>query len=537
MSFHVSLIGRNDLSNEIYRQIRAAILNGQLRASDSLPASRQLARALAVSRTSVTVAYDRLASEGFVSPRVGAGTFVSKHVARRISATAGRGDQGALRPRAVWDSIALSTAFVEPALFDFRTGLPDASQFPHRRWRRLIGRSLRSADLAAGVYGHPAGYPELRAAIARHVGIARGVVAAPDDITITNGAQQAVDILARVLLAPGDRVGVEDPGYSPPRRLFESLGARVVAVPVDGEGLRVDAIPRGVRIVYVTPSHQYPLGISMSLRRRQSLLAWAERNDAAIIEDDYDSEFRFGGRPLDSLQLLDVTGRVTYVGSFSKTMLPTMRLGFLVTPSSLRSAVHKAKYVADWQTAVVPQAALARFIDEGGYARHVRRICGTYRERHDLIRATLTRDFADQLEIIPSSTGLHLTARARMVSADRLAHIAQRAADAGVAVQTLACFAVRESVQAGIVFGYGAIATGDIEEGLRRLRKCFRPGQAVRRAEPAPVPERSGEAGGMARRVGHVVAGPGRDSGSQPAGEYQAGSLGGKAVGGRAVSQ
>jgi GntR family transcriptional regulator/MocR family aminotransferase len=293
-------------------------------------------------------------------------------------------------------------------------------------------------------------------------------------VTITNGTQQALDVLARVLLAPGDRIAVEDPGYSPPRRLFETLGIRVVGVPVDREGLIVDAIPRGVRAVYVTPSHQYPLGVTMTLARRQALLAWAERNNAAVLEDDYDSEFRFGGRPLEPLQTLDITGRVIYIGSFSKTMLPTLRLGFIVTPPSLRSAVHKAKYVTDWHTATLVQAALARFIDDGGYARHIRRAGAEYHERHDMIADALTCDFADCLEMIPSSTGLHLTARAPKALPLQIASVAQRAAEAGVAFQTLSSFAVGESAQAGVVLGYGAIATSDISEGLRRLRKCFR---------------------------------------------------------------
>jgi GntR family transcriptional regulator/MocR family aminotransferase len=454
--------------------LRRAILDGRLRAGDQLPATRELAQTLAVSRTSVTVAYDRLAGEGFVTSRVGAGTFVSDDVPLRTGSPPGQRGEGVLRPQPVWASVRLPTAFANPARFDFRTGLPDAKLFPSRTWRRLVARSLRSADAASGVYQHPAGHPGLRAAIARHVGISRSVTASPDDVTITNGTQQALDILARVLLAPGDRLAVEDPGYLPPRRLFETQGVRVVGVPVDQEGLMVDAIPRGVRVVYVTPSHQYPLGVSMTLARRQALLAWAEQNNAAVLEDDYDSEFRFGGRPLEPLQTLDVSGRVIYVGSFSKTMLPTLRLGFIVTPRSLRSAVHKAKYVTDWHTATLVQAALARFIDDGGYARHIRRVGAEYRERHDLIANALTRDFADYLEMIPSSTGLHLTARAPNALPHQIASVAQRAAEAGVAFQTLSSFAVGESDQAGVMLGYGAIATSDIREGLRRLRKCFR---------------------------------------------------------------
>jgi len=254
MAFHVSLIGRKDLSGEIYRQNRRAILDGRLRPGDRLSPSRELARALSVSRMTVTVAYERLAGEGFVISRLGAGTFVSPGVASPGRETASRRGQGALRPQAIWESIPLSSAFKNPARFDFRTGLPDASLFPHRTWRRLVTRALRSASTATGVYQHPAGDRDLRAAIARHIGICRSVTVTADDIIITNGTQQALDVVARALLAPGDRIAVEDPGYPPPRHLFRALGLRVVGVPVDYDGLVVDALPSACRAVYVTPS-------------------------------------------------------------------------------------------------------------------------------------------------------------------------------------------------------------------------------------------------------------------------------------------
>jgi GntR family transcriptional regulator/MocR family aminotransferase len=291
---------------------------------------------------------------------------------------------------------------------------------------------------------------------------------------VTNGTQQAFDILARVLLEPGDRIVVEDPGYSPPRRLFESLGARVAAVPVDREGIVVEKIPRNVRAAYVTPSHQYPLGVAMTLVRRHALLAWAERHGAAIIEDDYDSEFRFGGRPLDPLCTLDTSGRVIYIGSFSKTLLPSLRLGFVIAPPSLRAAVHKAKFVCDWHSPSLAQLALARFMDDGGFVRHIRKLNAVYEERHAFVTNTLDRYFAHHLELIPSSTGLHVTALARKASVKQIAAVARRAAEDGVAIQVLSFFAVGQTKRAGIVLGYGGIATDRIEEGLRRLRRCFR---------------------------------------------------------------
>ncbi len=471
-SFHVSLIGRKDLSGEIYRQIRRAILDQQLRPGDPLPPGRELARTLAVSRATVTVAYERLAAEGFVTSRQGSGTFVSEFITPAGREKTGRRSAGALRPRPIWEAMAPLPVF-ETARFDFRSGCSDASLFPHRLWRQAVSWALRSGEATAGLYGHPAGHRDLRVAIARHIGISRGIKAAADDIVITNGTQQALDVLARVLLAPGDAIAVEDPGYGPPRRLFKTLGLRVVGVPVDRQGLVVDALPRGLQAVYVTPSHQYPLSVTMTLPRRQALLAWAEQNNAAVIEDDYDSEFRFGGRPLEPLQTLDANSRVVYVGSFSKTMLPTLRLGFLVTPPSLRAALHNAKFVSDWHSPTLAQAALARFIDQGTFARHVRRMSATYRERHQTLAHAITRDFAEHLELIPSTTGLHLTALARKMSVEQIADVARRAANRGVMVQALSQFAAGAIARAGLVLGYGAVATADIEEGLHALGACF----------------------------------------------------------------
>jgi GntR family transcriptional regulator/MocR family aminotransferase len=473
MELHINLVGRKNLSGEIYRQIRRAITDGRLRPGDCLPASRDLARSLQVSRTTITVAYDRLASEGFLTSRIGAGTFVSNHLAPARKESRNTHSEGALHSRSVWDSIQLSRAFAKPAEFDFRTGLPDASLFPHETWRRLLMRELRAEVATAGVYAESGGHRGLREAIARHVGVSRGVHVSADDVTITNGAQQALDLIARALISPRDRVAIEDPGYALPRYLFSSLGARVQGVPVDEEGIVIEAIAPGTRLVYVTPSHQYPLGVTMSLSRRLALLDWAARNNAAIIEDDYDSEFRYEARPLEPLQTLDTAGRVVYVGSFSKTLLPTLRLGFLITPRCCTPAVHKAKYISDWHTSTVAQAALARFIDEGGFARHVRKVGRVYAERRKLITNILERDFSDHLAIVRSIAGLHITAFARAASLEEISAVFERAAERGVQSQRLEKFYFEQPARAGLLFGYGVIPNAKISEGLRRLRSCF----------------------------------------------------------------
>ena len=471
MAIHVSLVGRKNLRGEVYHQLRAAVRAGQLRPGEYLTPSRELARALAVSRSTVVAAYDRLAAEGFVTSRPGGGTFVSEGLTQAKRGARMRSDS-ALRPRPVWNSFDLPIGFL-PALFDFRTGLPDASLFPHQAWRRLVARALRVAEKAERVYQHPAGQLSLRSAIAHHIGISRGIEASAEDIVITSGTQQALDFLARVLFSPGDRIAVEDPGYRPPRELFRSLSLRVIGVPVDHDGLVVDALPSRVRAIYVTPSHQFPLGVTMSLARRRALLAWAERNDAAIIEDDYDSEFRFGDRPLEPLQTLDTRGRVIYVGSFSKTLLPTIRLGFVVTPRSLRPAVQKAAFVAHWHAPTLTQTTLAHLINGGEFARHIRRVNRIYRERHEVLVGTLSRNFSSHLELIPATTGLHVTALARRASAKQVAAVVWRAAQADVALHDLSLLAVSGGPPPGIILGYGAISAEQIPGGLRRLRRCF----------------------------------------------------------------
>jgi GntR family transcriptional regulator/MocR family aminotransferase len=486
MDVHVSLVGRRDLSGEIYRQLRGAILEGRLRGGEALPATRELASRLSVSRTTANVAYERLIAEGYATARPGSGTFVATelgvpgliHASPRSSVGAAGADVQArasgLRPRSFWDTVLLPTDFWRPTHYDFRAGVPDVAAFPFETWRRLIAHEYRPEGVGRGIYEDPDGHPGLRSAIARHLGTARGVRATAEDVVITNGTQQAVALIARTLLGPGDRVAIEDPGYTPPRRQLASMGTEVIGVPVDDEGLVVDAIPAGTRVVYVTPSHQFPLGMSMSLARRMALLDWAHRADAAIIEDDYDSEFRYSGRPIEPLHLLDPTGRVVYVGSFSKSWLPSIRLGFLISPPSLRHALLAAKYLDDWFSPMATQAAMARLIDDGLFARHVRRMRAAYAERHHRLAELLERDFADELQVVPSTVGLHLTALARTASVERVVAVIGMATAMGFATRPLSTLTGQPAAaRAGLVLGYGAIATERMEDGLAILRRAF----------------------------------------------------------------
>ncbi|GAA3336754.1 PLP-dependent aminotransferase family protein [Amorphoplanes nipponensis] len=454
MDLLIGLDGAGAKTAGVYRALREAIVDGRLPAGHRLPATRVLAADLGVARNSVATAYERLVAEGYLVSRVGSGTYVAP-VAETPAPRQAPADP--LRPRAGWTFAPLPTGAAGPApRYDFRPGVPDARLFPFDTWRRLVAAELRLGANQPGGYADPAGHPALRAAIARYLGYSRSVRAGADDVLVTNGTQHALDLIGRVLLRPGDVAVVEEPGYPPARRLLESLGARVVGVPVDEHGLVVDALPGAARVVYATPSHQFPLGRPMSLARRHALLEWARRRPVAIVEDDYDSEFRYSARPLEPLHSLDSAGRVLYVGTFSKSMLPSVRIGFVLAPAALYPALTAARQLGDGYGQVAVQAALARFIDEGQLARHVRRAGRVYAERHARIVAALGS--YEQLEVVPSAAGLHVTALAA-----RSAPVVAAAARRGVALDDLGSYG-RDST--GFVFGFGAIDPALLDEGL-----------------------------------------------------------------------
>lgn len=468
MDLHIHLGPGGHLARQIYRQLRDAILAGRLRAGERVPPTREVARRLDVSRNTVSLAYEWLVAEGFLAGRSGAGTFVERVGTERTTRRAAV----PIRHRAVWDAIKAPSGRGFATRFDFGVGKPDASLFPFDAWRRLLARQIRGSKLGSD-YGDPAGHPKLREAIARYVAVSRGVNAAAEDVIVTNGAQQAFDLIARVLIEPGMRVAVEEPGYPPPRLLFESCGAVVSPVRVDSSGLDPGSLPDQARLVYVTPSHQFPLGMPLTHARRVALLQWAEQRNALIIEDDYDSEFRFGGRPLETLQSIDRRGRVIYAGSFSKSLLPALRMGFLIASPSLRASLRAAAYVAGWYVQWPAQAALASFIDDGILAKHIRKMRRVYAERHDRILRRLAAGLANWLEPVPSVSGMHLAARLRSGSVELEGEVARRAQAHDVGLDRLSAYCASAKPQAGLVLGYGGIATEKIDEGLRRLRRCF----------------------------------------------------------------
>ncbi|MFD3406306.1 PLP-dependent aminotransferase family protein [Kribbella sp. NPDC058693] len=467
MDLHLRL-GEGGLAEQIYAQLHERISTGVLPAGTVLPSSRELAGRLSVSRATVVAAYERLAAHGLIRSRAGVGTVVT---GERVPAPT-TPPASPLRPREIWTAERLAVPdLVAPVTeFDFAPGVPARTQFPFARWRALLNDQLRTRTEVR--YADPAGSAQLRTALARHLVVSRAVRIASEQLVITTGAQQAFDLAARILLEPGDTVAMEDPGYLPAYRGFVAHGAQVVGVPVDGEGLVVDRIPAGTRLVYVTPSHQFPLGMPLSDSRRTALLAWAARHDAAIVEDDYDSEFRFSGRPLTPLQATDTEGRVLYVGSFSKTLLPALRVGFLAVPDTLAEAARRAKFVADYGTGGHVQAALAAFIDDGGLAHHIRRMRRAYERRHDVLISTLREHFDGVLEPIESSGGTHMAALLTPGQPPDTT-LAAAALAAGVNVGTVSRWGIEGRGPNGFVFGYGAIAADRIPAGLAALRRVI----------------------------------------------------------------
>jgi GntR family transcriptional regulator/MocR family aminotransferase len=469
VDLQINLDRDQDLSGQIYRKIRRAVLDGRLRPGEAVPATRELARRIGVARGTVGVAYERLTGEGFLESRIGAGTFVSQR--RREARDPGSSPDGALRPHPRWPPPRTWATFSgDHPEFDFRAGVPDLRSFPFRSWQRIVTRQLSRSAMCNGEYGDVIGLPALRAAIHRHISISRAVDTHPDRIIVTSGATQALDLIARVLLVAGERVAVEEPGYPPSHELLQSMGAHVVPVPVDAQGIVTDAIPDDVRLVHVSPTHQYPLGVTMSASRRRDLLAWADRHDAAIVEDDYDSEFRFDGRPLEALQSLDSSGRVLYVGTFSKSLMPALRLGFLVAPPSLQPALAKAKFVSDWHSNLAAQAALAEFINEGTFARHVRRMRNRYQARHERINEILDQTADPWLRPLPAQAGLHITALLPAGTPPDTLPLARKAWAANVAVQPLSQTYAGTPTRAGFILGYGGIVRSRIADGISRLR-------------------------------------------------------------------
>lgn len=470
MELHVVINGRKDLAEQLCRQLREAIASGRLAVGAQLPPSRLLAEQIGVSRKTVSDTYATLTYEGLLVGKTGRGTFVNAHPVQteRVQTAADLACAANLGKWAALPSPMRHPTRDSTLRYEFIGGATTRNQFPQDEWRRCTQDALRRIARDSGFYSQPEGLPALREAIAGHVAFSRGVKCRADDIVVTNGAQQALDLIARVVLEPGTTVAMEDPGYSPARQLFMAMGAQVAGVPVDAQGIQVDLIPDGTRLIYVTPSHQFPLGMPMSLARREALLARAFELGAIIIEDDYDSEFRYEGRPTDSLQSMDSRGVVTYVGTFSKTLLPELRLGYAVLPPAIYGAVLKAKQLTDQHSSTLPQWALAKFISEGYLLKHIRRCHTVYAGRRERILQRLAGDLAPWFEAVPSVAGFHMAALCKVpVNIPLLMELARRVE---VGVYPVDVFFHDTPVRQGLIIGFGAIELLDIDPALDRLR-------------------------------------------------------------------
>ena len=472
------------LTRSLHRQLRAAILERQLPAGFALPSTRRLAEVLGVGRNTVVAAYDLLVAEGHAQARAGARPRViaPAEPARRAAAarsgasTVSRAEDVRIAP--AWRQPAPRIAHARPLpARSFRTGVPEDRGFEHDTWRRLTARALRTLARSSFLYGPAEGLPALREAIAGHVAFVRAVVCEPGDLLITSGAQQAFDLLARLLVTPGrTTVALENPGYMPARAAFAAAGARLVGVPVDAEGLCVDRLPDGVKVICVTPSHQMPTGAVMSAARRQALLARARELGAVIVEDDYDGEFQFEPHAQDALQTLDREGRVFYVGTFSKSLFPSLRKGFVVTPAWAREALIDIRRTSDSHGDAVTQATLAAFIADGHLARHIRRMRPIYRQRREALVKGLDAALGRWVEVLPGAAGLHLSVRARRPAAmPALLDVVQQHMPG---VLPLSAYALGKPSVHGLCMGYGCVEVEQIVQAVRAA------GQALARAMP-----------------------------------------------------
>jgi GntR family transcriptional regulator / MocR family aminotransferase len=499
LSIALDATSARPITTQLYVHLRDLMLSGAIAAGARLPASRTLARDLGVSRTTVIDAFERLIAEGLVESRVGAGTFVSDVLNAERPQPAAL-ESKARPPQAPRLSTAMDWAVhrfsdrprLPYAPRAFVTALPAFDAFPMAQWARLTAKHWRGARADVMGYGAPYGHARLREAIAAHLRANRGIACEAAQIFIVGGAQQAFHLIGSVLLNPGDKVWFENPGAIGARNSLLASGAELVPVPVDQEGLRVDeGLKRApaFRLAFVTPSHHQPLGHILSLERRFALLRSAEEAGAWIIEDDYDGEFFFGRRPLPTLKSVDRTGLVIYVGTFSKSLFPALRLGFMLVPPSLVETFQKvcASFVPGVATSL--QAVVAEFIDEGYFATHIRRMRRIYEERHAALYDAAKRQLDGLLDVVKTESGLHTIA----YLAPHLSEIAvARAAEARrIQVSPIARFSIEPTAVNGLVLGFGAIKPPEIKAGVQVLREVLdemvKPRRAARSAAPTMV--------------------------------------------------
>jgi len=462
------------LQMQIYSSVRRSIMTGRLRAEGRLPSTRALAAELGISRTTVLLAFEQLEAEGYIVPRRGSGNYVARELPERLSSADTVSTLRTLRhPLLSQRGRALALAPTPDRRKGgppraFRLGTPAIDAFPVRLWTQLGRQCMSSTSAARLDYGNLAGLADLREAIAEQMG-SRGTSCEPEQVFVVAGAQRGLDLVFHLLLDPGDSAWVEDPGYPGAYGALVSAGARAVCVPVDREGMCIDLEPPrhdGVRLAYVTPSHQFPLGVAMSLSRREKLLAWARARRAWILEDDYDCNFRYAAQPLPCLHALDPDGRVIYAGTFSKTLFPALRMGFLIVPSDLVEGFSRARLASDVHPPALEQSMVAAFISRGHYQRHLRRMQGIYAERLDALRAAVEQTGVP-LRLRPVHSGLHAVADLDGVDAER---VFREAEARQIEVMPLSAYHRGSGApENALLLGFAAVRPAAIRAGMSRL--------------------------------------------------------------------
>jgi GntR family transcriptional regulator / MocR family aminotransferase len=460
------------LQRQIYDEWRQGILTGRFRRGERVPSTRELAAALAVARTTVTAAYDQLVAEGYLESTHGSGTFVCRELpeelltARRAPAPRPAMPEAAIRIAAIEMDRELPLCEPEERVGWLRLSKwrPDLSEFPFAVWHRLLNARMRSRDPELFDYADkPEGYLPLREEIAAYASRSRAVRCTADQVLIVNGSQQALDLCSRLLVEPGDPVVVENPGYQGARQILSARGARVLPARIDPDGIAIGDLAEGARVVYVTPSHQFPTGVSMTVARRLELLDWARRNSAVILEDDYDSEYRYSGPPLPAMQGLSPGAPVVYIGTFSKVMFPGLRIGYLIVPPRLVKSFVRAKWLADRQTPVLEQAVLADFLREGHLERHIRRMRRLYGRRREALVEALQHHFGDRAHVLGDDAGMHVVVRFDAEG------VAARAETNRVQLVSASGYYVGKAPRNEFVFGFSSIPERTIRRGIALL--------------------------------------------------------------------
>jgi GntR family transcriptional regulator/MocR family aminotransferase len=472
----VVLDGQGLLHAQVTRALKAGIQHGRFPAGSRLPATRWLASELGISRNTVLAAYEQLRAEGFINGHVGSGSYVAARVPVQQRPPPGRIDVApqtgyARRARATYDRDKIPGRAIPGMRYSFQYGVPLTNPLLTTAWARALARA---AKYTRPDYPGSQGVPELRETICDYLARRRGIQASPEDVLVVAGTQQALALAARVLLDPGDIAAIEEPHYFATRMVLEIHGARVHTVPVDAQGLRSDGLPvPGAKLVCATPSHQFPSGAVMSLERRLELLDYAGRHGSWILEDDYDGEFRYDSKPLAALRSLDRQDRVVYVGTFAKALFPALRLGYLLMPPALRADFIAAKFADDMGSPAIEQVALAAFMRDGGFERHLRRTAQVLKERRETLIAGLHACGGDRLDIADSHAGMHLVVWLRERSRAEGEALIALAHGRGLGLYPIAPHYADTPDRAGLLMGYSGLSVREIEEAMRVFKACL----------------------------------------------------------------